>query len=345
MTAAATGPLASRWWDAVLSRTSLRQKIDVQARITRGRALVKSGRVRDLTVTPSLASAVVTDGDDRHVSVRVSDFDNRNWESIIGVLTDDLSGITALFEGTIPQHVLDRLTAARIHLMPRGDQVDGDCDCGDHIYPCAHTAAVHQLIGALIDADPLSLIVLRGRSREDLLAALRGAWATGDAPVAPRRAAPTYPSDRWASPRPLPALSFDFTPPDHPGVGLRALGPMPGDADLLRALTPIYEAGGNAALALALADSTSAGATVVLPPLDRGAPKAKGRAASTSAPPAPLTERLMDALALVDGSSAVDIARHIDAPVDAVRKELIELEALGIVVRHGTARATRWWVG
>src|SRR5207247_700838 len=66
---------------------------------------------------------------------------------------------------------------------------------------------------------------------------------------------PVYPADPWASPVPLPALHFDFTPPDRAAVGLRALGPMPGDADLMRALTPIYEAGATAALAIALGDT------------------------------------------------------------------------------------------
>ena len=75
------------------------------------------------------------------------------------------------------------------------------------------------------------------------------------------------------------------------------------------------------------------------------------RQAERAAPPEEahqpdLAERLVDLLALADdGSSTRQLADELGVDPIRVRRELVELEALGVVARTGSTRATRWWLG
>jgi hypothetical protein len=146
--------------------------------------------------------------------------------------------------------------------------------------------------------------------------------------------------------------------------GLRALGPAPGGADLGPALQPLYAAGAKAAAAMAFEDpadlrnvaptsrwrgfSTGKRVPKLLDPdpseLD-DVPSEPAAAAATPQGPSALTERLVDTLASQDCASSKDLAALLDAPMLAVRQELLDLEKLGIVYRTGQTRGTRWWLG
>lgn len=61
-----------------------------------------------------------------------------------------------------------------------------------------------------------------------------------------------------------------------------------------------------------------------------------------------LTQRLVDLISdleLEGGGRGPDMAARMRVSTSRVRKELKELEALGIVRRTGVKRGTRWWLG
>lgn len=61
-----------------------------------------------------------------------------------------------------------------------------------------------------------------------------------------------------------------------------------------------------------------------------------------------LTERLVDLVESLEqegGGRGPDLAERLGTPLSRVRKELKELEALGILRRTGDKRGTRWWLG
>jgi predicted ArsR family transcriptional regulator len=61
-----------------------------------------------------------------------------------------------------------------------------------------------------------------------------------------------------------------------------------------------------------------------------------------------LTRRLVDLIADLEsegGGRGPDLASRLRVSTSRVRKELKELEALGIVRRTGVKRGTRWWLG
>ena len=47
------------------------------------------------------------------------------------------------------------------------------CTCPDQANPCKHIAAVHYLLGERFDDDPFLMFLLRGRSQEEIVDALR----------------------------------------------------------------------------------------------------------------------------------------------------------------------------
>jgi uncharacterized Zn finger protein len=147
------------------------------------------------------------------------------------------------------------------------------CSCPDWAVPCKHVAAVHYALAAELDRDPFLLFRLRGRTREELTAALRarrgtfgsaGAAKSGvetEAPPVQDADPPTsddVPVDRfWEHGPELDALHFEIRPPDVPGAVLRLLGRPPGwggQDELLDTLHDLYRVASASVRDVAFAD-------------------------------------------------------------------------------------------
>jgi uncharacterized Zn finger protein len=147
------------------------------------------------------------------------------------------------------------------------------CSCPDWAIPCKHVAAVHYALAAELDRDPFLLFRLRGRTREELTAALRarrgsfgsaGAARMEAASASPPvvdpepEAAEPIPVDRfWGHGPALDALHFEIRPPDVPGAVLRLLGRPPGwggQDEMLDALHDLYRAASASVRDAAFAD-------------------------------------------------------------------------------------------
>ena len=55
-----------------------------------------------------------------------------------------------------------------------GRDLTMDCNCPDRAVPCKHLAAVCYVLAEAFDDDPFAMLAWRGRTRAELLAALRG---------------------------------------------------------------------------------------------------------------------------------------------------------------------------
>jgi len=308
----------------------------VRDRLLRGRTLARAGRIRELDVAPGQVFAEVEDGETWRTCLRVATYDEDQWRKVLEVLTQRLDRIAQLLEGTLDLELVEAAERHGVHLIPLPGEVECDCDCGDWAVPCAHGAALHELVAEGLDGDPLMLLTLRGRTREQLLAELRR-WY-GD----PGRSEPTStvagqppPSgDPLELAAPLPTLTFRFGAQSRQ-PGMAELGPLEGDAGLDRILAPLYAAGAAAAADLALSS--------------RPAPEKRKRRA-TSVPPRSAEpdagEAVVDALAGTDaGVSAAAIGRRLGWTEARTRAELENLEALGMVARTGRGPREVWWLG
>lgn len=332
----------ARSWAALLRESGSRRR---NARLPRGRTLARSGRVRELWFAPGLANAEVIDSEPFRVSIRVSVFSDEQWARVVKILIDDLANIAELLEGRLSRTLVERLDAARLSLLPTREEVGGDCECADFVRPCAHIAGVHTLLADALDGDPFLLFTLRGRTREQLYSDLRAVWGDEEPlRTVKERSMPAAAEDDWyGAQSPAPRLPFSFRRTEAKAAGLKALGPPPGDEDLERALRPLYEGGAAAALELAMADRPEEGA-------DRRRPRARaplGAAGISSGTEEPdFTEVVVDALVELDTASHTDLANALKIGAHEVRRELLELEELGLLVREvGADGQNRWRLG
>ncbi len=74
----------------------------------------------------------------------------------------------------MPQEIESAFEAAHIPLFPRDPRdILTDCSCPDYANPCKHVAAVYYLLGEQFDRDPFLIFMMRGRTREQVIEALR----------------------------------------------------------------------------------------------------------------------------------------------------------------------------
>lgn len=86
------------------------------------------------------------------------------------------------FAGEMPRDIDSAFAAVGASLFPSADEgLESSCSCPDWANPCKHVAAVHFVLGEAFDRDPFVLFELRGRSKKDVLQALRAARGVGAA--------------------------------------------------------------------------------------------------------------------------------------------------------------------
>lgn len=149
------------------------------------------------------------------------------------------------------------MAAAGLSLLPRPGEVGPRCTCPDEADPCKHSAAVCYLIADALDADPFLVFLLRGRTRDEILAGLRARRRGEPVALAPTLALPAgslrklrevAPIGRGAddgvdaraalAPRgPLPPIPAAPVPPIRPGhPAALPVDPPPGRDGLREAL-------------------------------------------------------------------------------------------------------------
>ncbi|WIG93885.1 SWIM zinc finger family protein [Myxococcus sp. SDU36] len=275
-------------------------------RLSRGRTYARAGRTHDLVVQRGKVTARVTGSRPKPyaISLTLKPHDEGVWEKAIAGMAGKAQYAAELLAGTMPQAIDEVFLAAGGSLFPRNrKELMTECSCPDWGDPCKHVAATHYVLGEALDRDPFLLFELRGRTKEQVLSALRAARGAGSAGEveAPRgaakrrRAAPdatVIPSVKpgkltragYDVPRePLPALSFTFDAPTAHGMVLRQLGApaswsakdAPGEV-----LAPPVRAAAELARRIALQE-----------PGEPDAPAKAPRGRSRAKPPAPRAKR------------------------------------------------------
>lgn len=255
--------VGTTWWGARWIEALEKMSPEYASRLARGKTYARTGRVHDLVIATAAVKANVTGSRPRPYAITLAlpPLDAATWTAAIATLAAKARFAAELLAGEMPKDVDDAFRAAGASLFPskRGELVT-TCSCPDYANPCKHVAATHYVLGAAFDRDPFLLFELRGRTREEVLAATRVARGAASS-VAPEVMAgmrlgrvreADY--DAWRGPRPTSKLSF-AAPPRHASV-IAALG-KPGSwrekatpADLL---AEVVQSASTQALAIAQA--------------------------------------------------------------------------------------------
>jgi uncharacterized Zn finger protein len=165
---------ATTWWGR--RWLAALEQIDDWGRLQRGRSYARSGHVFRMVHAPAgiVAHVLGSYGSHYEVRMRLLPFPEPAWERVLDVLAAEARYGAALLAGIMPEGLDEMFESAGASMFPVDmDELDASCTCADWSRPCKHVAAVCYLFAERIDADPFVLLDLRGRSRADILAALR----------------------------------------------------------------------------------------------------------------------------------------------------------------------------
>lgn len=163
------------WWGrAWLEALEQRARLDPD-RLPRGRVYARSGAVGGLAIAPGEARAQVQGrkNEPYQVRIRVRRFTDGEWDRVLAAISARLGHAAALLDGELPPEIADDTATAGLDLLPGGGEIGPRCNCPDDADPCKHSAAACYLITDALDADPFTLFVLRGRTRDQVLAGIR----------------------------------------------------------------------------------------------------------------------------------------------------------------------------
>lgn len=232
------GQFGKSWW-ASRWIAALERLVD-PGRLQRGRSYARQGQVVSLDIRPGVVTADVQGSQPRpyKVEIAITPLNDAAWNKVYDALAAQALFAAKLLAGEMPQNVEEAFAVAGVSLFPakRGD-LGTDCTCPDSSNPCKHIAAVYYLLGERFDEDPFLLFQLRGRTREQLIEALRARRSGGAEPAKATRPRPTeaeQPTELplknfWAGDDPagLEALRFSIAAPPIAAMPVRQAGKPP----------------------------------------------------------------------------------------------------------------------
>lgn len=229
--------LGTTWWGQRWIKALEQFSRDYLSRLGRGRTYARTGRVHDLTIGPGVVTAVVTGSEPYDVSLRMDAFSTAEWSMAIKIMSQEARYAAELLAGQMPADIDSVFRRCKRSLFPsKSHDLETDCSCPDWASPCKHVAAMHYVLGEAFDRDPFLLFELRGRTRDQVLAALsrlrtgatEGAASertTAEASATSVEISADAVANYEVSPVPLPTLRFSFEPPQMPAAILRSITP------------------------------------------------------------------------------------------------------------------------
>lgn len=169
------------WWGRRWIEALERMSHGYSNRLARGRSYARAGRTHDLIVKAGRVSAKVTGSRPTPytVTIALTTLADTVWDKAIAAMASQAQFSAELLAGEMPREIDSVFKQTRASLFPlkEADLVT-KCTCPDWANPCKHVAATHYVLGEALDRDPFLLFELRGRTRAQVLDALRAARAT-----------------------------------------------------------------------------------------------------------------------------------------------------------------------
>jgi uncharacterized Zn finger protein len=239
------GAIGEQWWSRRF--IAVLESFGMTGRLQRGRNYARRGQVLEFSLVAGKVAARVQGSrpSPYKVTLAVQPLTAAQWKTVESRLAAQALFRARLLAGEMPAEIEQVFADAGTPLFPESSRdLAMDCNCPDWGFPCKHVAAVCYVLAEAFDDDPFAMLAWRGKSRADLLAALRGMGAGGTAGAAAGSGAagrapaggPSGPSAA-ASPalavlsdvtgRPLEESLADFWSPGLSQARLRASPPSP----------------------------------------------------------------------------------------------------------------------
>jgi uncharacterized Zn finger protein len=198
------------------------------------------------------------------VTIKFRRLSDQEWERVIDAMAGEAIYAARLLSGEMPEQIEDVFASVGASLFPaaRGD-MRTTCSCPDDANPCKHIAAVHYLLGERFDEDPFLMFLLRGRSKDEIISALRARRVGPESEQPPETEQPVEQdlSTFWSAPPQTEEVALHFALPESDALPVKRLGPPPfvrNDAAFTTAMERLYQQIGEYALLVALGDGEAA---------------------------------------------------------------------------------------
>lgn len=238
------------WW--VHRWTDLLNSYRFKKRLERGRRYAREGHILTLEFKDAKVMATVqgTAQEPYKLSIWIDSFADEDWDYVIDTLSQQALYSAQLLAGEMPADIERVFTTNGLSLFPFTlSDVHSRCSCPDPKNPCKHIAAVYYQLGDLFREDPFVLLQLRGRSKNQLLDAIRHkrqqqvpesattepdtVSETDDVQPAPA-APPVQVENFWKYDEPIDSSLVVITPADQTVLDVLGTIPLPaGDAQVV----------------------------------------------------------------------------------------------------------------
>lgn len=185
------------------------EALRMPAQFQQGRRYARSGHVRQLTISSSLATALVLDEDGQTYRARlaVRAFSGGDWNRIERALAEQAIYTARLLAGQLPEDLDGLLNGFGLSLFPDSfTELAMECSCPSWHVPCRHITAACYALAQSFDSDPFGILAWRGRGREELLDRLRTLRLQAAATAPPPADPPVDPEGAVVTPERLAAF-------------------------------------------------------------------------------------------------------------------------------------------
>lgn len=260
--------IAQEWW--VQRWVDLLNSYRFKKRLERGRIYAREGNILNLEFRGAKVHARVqgTAPTPYKLTISIDVFSNEDWDFVINTMAQKAVYSAKMLAGEMPDDIEEVFTTNGLSLFPFTlSDVHSRCNCPDPKNPCKHIAAVYYQLGDFFREDPFVLFQLRGRTKAQILDALRQKRSgltqpdvEDDALKLEQQSEPetqmTLNAEQfWHYTQPLDSSLVVITPTSTSTV-LDVLGKLPlapNDAQIVRQhLDSVYQAVGQQAMMTAL---------------------------------------------------------------------------------------------
>jgi uncharacterized Zn finger protein len=212
------------------------------SRLQRGRTYARQGQVLSIDFAGAKIKAKVQGSRPRpyDVTIEMQPLSAHQWSQAIDALARQAIFAAKLLAGEMPQDIEQAFDAAGVPLFPHGpEDISASCSCPDYANPCKHIAAVYYLLGERFDEDPFLIFQARGRTRDQIIDALRALRAGASQEAAPIEqvvveAVPALQellATFYQADPELDMIQARIAAPEIESIVLKRYGPPPADTD------------------------------------------------------------------------------------------------------------------
>jgi uncharacterized Zn finger protein len=182
------GVIGEQWWSRRFIAVLESYGAGMSGRLQRGKNYARRGQVLEFSLDAGKVAARVQGSRPQpyRVTITVAPLTAAQWHEVESRLAAQALFRARLLAGEMPAEIEQVFADAGTPLFPASARdLTMDCNCPDWGVPCKHLAAVCYVLAEAFDDDPFAMLAWRGKSRADLLAALRGTGAGRAADLAP----------------------------------------------------------------------------------------------------------------------------------------------------------------